>query len=301
MAVAKRQKVKHKELIETLSGLTRDHIVRAAETYQLRKGVVPTYQDSTVYDLLVDERRYPPKAILGLAAQELLGYEFPSSKFSGGLKSPCFSILENLGFTIVTKDDPLRRLPRHSHSREEVAATTGISSALGASSWRLSGTLTEGLPPKATSKTGKGEKETKDGIIDWAAREQKNRDLGLAGELLVMEHEKKRLCDAGRNDLAYRVEHIALSDSAAGYDIISFELDGGKRFIEVKTTTGPASTPFYISENEVVVSRDLQEQFWLYRVHSYSRENNSAEFYVKNGDVSTGFELAPTTYKAIPV
>ncbi|MNF66851.1 hypothetical protein D3C84_486500 [compost metagenome] len=109
------------------------------------------------------------------------------------------------------------------------------------------------------------------------------------------------MCDAGRNDLASKVEHIALSDSAAGYDILSFELDGSERFIEVKTTTGPVSTPFYISENEVAVSRQLQERFWLYRVHSYSREKNSAVFYVKNGDVSKGFELTPTTYKAIPV
>ncbi len=163
------------------------------------------------------------------------------------------------------------------------------------------GTLTEGLPPKATQKTGKGGKGAKGGIVDWAAREQRNRDLGLAGELLVMAHEQKRLRDAGRNDLAARVEHVALSDSAAGYDILSFELDGSEKFIEVKTTTGPASTSFYISENEVNVSRQLQELYWLYRVHSYSREKNSAAFYVKNGDVSKGFELTPTTYKAIPV
>jgi hypothetical protein len=438
VAVAKRQKVKHKDLIETLSGLSREHIVRAAETYQRLGGVVPTYQNSTVYDLLVEDRRYPPKAILGLAAQELLGYAFPSSKFSGGLKSPCFSILESLGFAIVTKDVPLRLLPHYLYSREEVAAilAPGTSFTSGAGTWGLSGiiskapgerdfvffvtlgmhesndyddaltadglliwksqnqqtpetpqiqrlvehdeslhnvrlflrtsktedytymgplafndwdplsknpvhftwrllnwplpsdvrahfsahirpalsplyhpepeqiqpgTLTEGLPPKASQKTGKGGKGAKGGVVDWAAREQRNRDLGLAGELLVMAHEQKRLRDAGRHDLAARVEHVALSDSAAGYDILSFELDDSEKFIEVKTTTGSASTPFYISENEVSVSREHQERFWLYRVHSYSREKNSAAFYVKNGDVSKGFELTPTTYKAIPV
>ncbi|MGY6037786.1 DUF3427 domain-containing protein [Aeromonas sp. AE23HZ002T15] len=436
--MAKGQKARHKDLIGELSGLTREHILRAAGTYQRLDGKVPTYKDSTTYDLLINEQRYPPKAILGLAAQELLGYEFPSSKFSGGLHSPCFSILEKLDFTIVTKDVPTRLLPHHLYSREDVAGilAPGASFTPGSGSWGLSGiiskapgerdfvffvtlgmhesndyddaltadgfliwksqnqqtpespqiqrlvehdeslhnvrlflrtskkedytymgplafndwdplsknpvhftwkllnwplpsdvrahfsehirpalsplyhpeseqtqpgTLTEGLPPKATQKTGKVGRGPKGGIVDWAAREQRNRDLGLAGEFLVMAHEQERLRDAGRNDLASKVEHIALSDSAAGYDIVSFELDGGERFIEVKTTTGPASTPFYISENEVVVSRDLQEQFWLYRVHSYSRENNSAEFYVKNGDVSTGFELAPTTYKAIPV
>lgn len=438
VTAVKRQKMKHKELTEALSGLTRDHIVRAAETYQHLGGVVPTYQDSTTYDLLVDEQRYPPKAILGLAAQNLLGHEFPSSKFSGGLNSPCFNILEKLGFTIVSKDVPTRLQVFHHYSREEVAAilAPGVSFTPGAGSWGLSGivskapserdfvffvtlgmhesndyddaltedglliwksqnqqtpdspqiqrlvehdenihnvrlflrtskkedytymgplafndwdplsknpvhftwrlltwplpsdvrshfsayirpalsplyhpepeqaqpgALREGLPPKATQKTGKGGKGAKGGIVDWAAREQRNRDLGLAGELLVMAHEQEWLREAGRNDLAARVEHVALSDSAAGYDILSFNLDGGERFIEVKTTTGPASTPFYISENERMVSRKHQEQFCLYRVHSYSREANSAEFYVKNGDISTGFELVPTTYKAIPV
>lgn len=436
--MAKGQKARHKDLESELSGLTSDYVLRAAETYRRLDGMVPTYKHSTTYDVLIEEERYPPKAILGLAAQELLGYPFPSSKFDGGLNSPCFNILERLGFTIVTKDVPSRLQPYHLYSREEVAAilSPGASFTPGAGSWGLSGiiskapserdfvffvtlgmhesndyddaltedglliwksqnqqtpdspqiqrlvehdenlhnvrlflrtskkedytymgplafndwdplsknpvhftwrlltwplpsdvrahfsahirpalsplyhpepeqtqpgTLTEGLPPKATQKTGKGGKGAKGGIIDWAAREQRNRDLGLAGELLVMAHEQKRLRDAGRNDLAARVEHVALSDSAAGYDILSFELDGGERFIEVKTTTGPASTPFYISENEVSVSRQLQELYWLYRVHSYSREKNSAAFYVKNGDVSKGFELTPTTYKAIPV
>lgn len=436
--MAKGQKARHKDLESELSGLTSDYVLRAAETYRRLDGMVPTYKHSTTYDVLIEEERYPPKAILGLAAQELLGYPFPSSKFDGGLNSPCFNILERLGFTIVTKDVPSRLQPYHLYSREEVAAilSPGSSFTPGAGSWGLSGiiskapserdfvffvtlgmhesndyddaltedglliwksqnqqtpdspqiqrlvehdenlhnvrlflrtskkedytymgplafndwdplsknpvhftwrlltwplpsdvrshfsahirpalsplyhpepeqtqpgTLTEGLPPKATQKTGKGGKGAKGGIIDWAAREQRNRDLGLAGELLVMAHEQKRLRDAGRNDLAARVEHVALSDSAAGYDILSFELDGSEKFIEVKTTTGLASTSFYISENEVSVSRELQERFWLYRVHSYSREKNSAAFYVKNGDVSKGFELTPTTYKSIPV
>ncbi|WP_336751763.1 DUF3883 domain-containing protein [Aeromonas hydrophila] len=158
--------------------------------------------------------------------------------------------------------------------------------------------MTEGLPPKATQKTGKGGKGAKGGIVDWAAREQRNRDLGLAGELLVMAHEQERLRDAGRNDLAARVEHVALSDSAAGYDILSFNLDGRERFIEVKTTTGPASTPFYISENEVAISRQLQERFWLYRVHGYSRELNHGTFFSLKGAVEEGFTLSPVQYKA---
>lgn len=433
--MAKGQKARHKDLESELSGLTSDYVLRAAETYRRLDGMVPTYKHSTTYDVLIEEERYPPKAILGLAAQELLGYPFPSSKFDGGLNSPCFNILERLGFTIVTKDVPSRLQPYHLYSREEIAAilSPGASFTPGAGSWGLSGiiskapserdfvffvtlgmhesndyddaltedglliwksqnqqtpdspqiqrlvehdenihnvrlflrtskkedytymgplafndwdplsknpvhftwrlltwplpsdvrshfsahirpalsplyhpepeqtqpgTLTEGLPPKATQKTGKGGKGAKGGIVDWAAREQRNRDLGLAGELLVMAHEQKRLRDAGRNDLAARVEHVALSDSAAGYDILSFDLDGGERFIEVKTTTGPASTSFYISENEVEVSRKHQELYWLYRVHSYSRELNHGAFFSLKGAVEENFTLSPVQYKA---
>lgn len=161
------------------------------------------------------------------------------------------------------------------------------------------GSLSQSAPPKVSAGGAKKGKGAKGGTVDWAAREQRNRELGLAGERLVIEYERNRLLKAGHLDLAARVEHIALSDSAAGYDILSFEADGTEKFIEVKTTAGPASTPFYISENEVTVSRHLKEQFWLYRVHSYSRDTNSAEFYVRNGDVAAGFTLVPTTYKAL--
>ena len=59
--------------------------------------------------------------------------------------------------------------------------------------------------------------------IDWALREKRNRELGLRAE---------------RQDLADRVEHVALVDSRAGYDIRLFEVDGSEIFIEMKTTSG---------------------------------------------------------------
>jgi hypothetical protein len=49
--------------------------------------------------------RLPPKAVFGLAASEVFGYEVLPRHFSGGESSPCFRILKAAGYTIVPKDD----------------------------------------------------------------------------------------------------------------------------------------------------------------------------------------------------
>jgi hypothetical protein len=40
----------------------------------------------------------------------------------------------------------------------------------------------------------------------------------------------------------------------AGFDIASFDPDGRERFIEVKTTNGAATTPFFLTRNEMAVA-----------------------------------------------
>jgi hypothetical protein len=42
---------------------------------------------STFYDLLVDGRRYPPKAVVGLAARRVLGRALRPDEFQGGEES----------------------------------------------------------------------------------------------------------------------------------------------------------------------------------------------------------------------
>jgi len=39
-----------------------------------------------------------------------------------------------------------------------------------------------------------------------------------------------------------------------GYDVASFNADGSRRLIEVKTTNGGISTSFFVTANEVCVS-----------------------------------------------
>jgi hypothetical protein len=83
--------------------VTRDDVVRAIGEYDrlgppaffAAHGFAPT----TTYDLVWDERRYPPKAILGTAYEFATGQRLASGDFEGG-KSGAVKVLGNLGFTI---------------------------------------------------------------------------------------------------------------------------------------------------------------------------------------------------------
>ena len=66
-------------------------------------GVEHGFAPSIGYDLLHDGKRYPPKAIIGLAATRVTGEVYRPKDFKGGIGSKCFNILEGNGFTIVRK------------------------------------------------------------------------------------------------------------------------------------------------------------------------------------------------------
>lgn len=61
------------------------------------------FSDSTGYDVLYEEKRYPPKAIVGLAAEVETGRQFGPEDFKGGIGSKCFRLLRDAGFEVVRK------------------------------------------------------------------------------------------------------------------------------------------------------------------------------------------------------
>lgn len=63
------------------------------------------FQHSSTYDLEYKRKRFPPKVIFGFAAINLINRVLFADEFSGGIDSPCFSILGKLGFNIVEKND----------------------------------------------------------------------------------------------------------------------------------------------------------------------------------------------------
>lgn len=135
--------------------------------------------------------------------------------------------------------------------------------------------------------------------IDFAAREQANRSLGIAGERWTMEFERLRLADLGRADLAEQVRHVSLEEGdGCGFDILSFDHRSGReRLIEVKTTRAGIWTPFHLTRNEVEISRRRRDEFHLYRLHSYGRRTR---LYILAGAMHEECDLDPTVYRARP-
>ncbi|RNB74127.1 DUF3883 domain-containing protein [Brevibacillus invocatus] len=80
------------------------------------------------------------------------------------------------------------------------------------------------------------------------------------GEEFVFENARLRLIQDGREDLAEVVRHVSLYDCGAGYDILSYELDGRPRYIECKTTVG-SSMKFEITSNEWNKAKKYREQY----------------------------------------
>jgi hypothetical protein len=90
--------------------VSRTHVVRAAEEYDRlgpqqffsEHGFAPT----TTYEMVLGERRYPPKAILGTAYELATGQQLASGDFEGG-KSGAVKVLGKLGFAIeAIKKEP---------------------------------------------------------------------------------------------------------------------------------------------------------------------------------------------------
>ncbi len=133
--------------------------------------------------------------------------------------------------------------------------------------------------------------------FDPVARDHRNRALGQAGEAFVVEVEKQRLLANHRRDLAQGVRWVAAEEGdGAGYDILSFDLSGAERLIEVKTTNGSARTPFFLSRNERAVSEERSGDWLLYRVHLFATE---PRIFTLAPPLESSVDLKPETWRAV--
>ncbi|MBL4629285.1 MAG: DUF3883 domain-containing protein [Roseicyclus sp.] len=132
--------------------------------------------------------------------------------------------------------------------------------------------------------------------FDVAGRDERNRALGRAGEERVLAHERATLKAAGRDDLARKVRWVSEEDGdGAGYDIASFDRDGGSRLIEVKATNGWERTPFHITRNELAVAEERPSEWRLFRLYRFSREPKAFELHPP---LDAHVSLTPTTFQA---
>lgn len=132
--------------------------------------------------------------------------------------------------------------------------------------------------------------------FDPVDRDYRNRKLGKAGEAFVLECERLRLANVHRSDLAERVRWTANEDGdGAGYDILSFNPTGQELLIEVKTTNGPARTPFFLTRNEFALAHERPEDWRIYRVHLFQE---SPRIFTLSPPLETSLILTPEAWKA---
>jgi len=123
--------------------------------------------------------------------------------------------------------------------------------------------------------------------FDPAERDFLNRKLGHNGEEAIFHFEQQRLRQLDRSDLAKKVRWVSQEDGdGAGYDILSFDPKGGERFLEVKTTVGSQTAPFYLTRNELSFSKERPNEFRICRLYDFSKTPKM-------------FELAPPLEKLV--
>lgn len=97
--------------------------------------------------------------------------------------------------------------------------------------------------------------------------QQRKDEIGKAAEIQIIKYEKERLSQL--TDLVEKIEHTAVRDVSAGYDIKSFDgelnEDGNpiRRYIEVKAVS-PRDYGFNWTRNEIEKSKYYDQDYYLY-------------------------------------
>jgi hypothetical protein len=79
-----------------------EHVTKAIINHD-NGGRLEGFSESTTYDILYKNLRYPPKLIMGMAYKLATGETITGAMLVGGTNTPCFKRLEELGFIIVPK------------------------------------------------------------------------------------------------------------------------------------------------------------------------------------------------------
>lgn len=121
---------------------------------------------------------------------------------------------------------------------------------------------TEEFEPSNTQHTKRENKKP-----NYLDRSKKFKRIGDRGEQIVLRAERQFLEKNGKLDLAKKVDHIAERDDRVGFDILSYELDGTEKPIEVKATLRKVGrSKIFLSANELKISEE-KENYHFYIIY----------------------------------
>lgn len=131
----------------------------------------------------------------------------------------------------------------------------------------------------------------RDGNVDWDRENKKKRIKGRRAEELVMDFERQRLSESGQESLAAKVEDYSTKYSK-GFDILSWNIDGTERNIEVKSSS---SNGFILTRNELNKS-ETNPNYWIYIVNEKKNEVQIKQIKTPSLKNQDQFRLEPKDY-----
>jgi hypothetical protein len=129
---------------------------------------------------------------------------------------------------------------------------------------------------------------------DYESNSKKAKRIGDRGEQIVIKVEREYLVNNGKENLANKVESI--KNDRKGYDILSYDLNGDEKLIEVKSTLGDiGNSVIKITSNEVEVAKQSNNYF-IYVV--YNTGTTNPKIWKINSDTFIKEEnLIPVVYR----
>lgn len=124
---------------------------------------------------------------------------------------------------------------------------------------------------------------------DYFGKEfSRKQDIGAEAENIVLDYEIRRLKEALKEDLAKKVKLVS-DQVGLGYDIISYDLDGQEKHIEVKVNS--INNSFLISRNELKVAK-TDKNYYIYVVDKYKRQIVSIA-----DDIEGSYTIEPDNFR----
>ncbi|NMA04869.1 MAG: DUF3578 domain-containing protein [Acholeplasmataceae bacterium] len=134
--------------------------------------------------------------------------------------------------------------------------------------------------------------------IDYLDKAKEQQQTGLRGEQIALEIERKRLLDLNL-DPNEHIKWCSAESDSYGYDFETVDYKNDelvKIYVEVKSTKDIKDTSFFVSKNEVNVSKEKQEQYRIFRIFDIT--SIAPKYYIADGELEDNFYLDPVTFSA---
>lgn len=135
---------------------------------------------------------------------------------------------------------------------------------------------------------------------NYLAEAQQNILTGDKGEDIVIIAEKNRLLKEGADqNLIAKIHRVSITSDSYGYDILSCNIDGSLRYIEVKTTSQqPSNFSFELTINEIEKARILKNNYYIYIVFNVNSKCPKIKVVKNPFGPESCLELTPIKFRA---